>query len=339
MQELPLSRYAIAFFLILWIPGSAAAHGHRHGHSHGHDGGGLAGSAIVVSADCEDIGLGGLCSGPLYTVEKSFEVFSYRDPDNPAPVPHQYTYVYTLANDDDSNAFFGRIVRFELDVATNGATHAGFLDGGGVEPSSVEIAQKVVRWRFEVDTLDPGETSERLYVVSPFAPVETDDAMGSNASLFTPSTCPGPLVAPKAKPCSAVIWELREKGLRILRRLIPDEDYAAVRAAAVATSSVFDTVEELEDALTSHSFGAQARAERQLAALLLNLAHGTLFPERRHCVLYPGEHGTPVDLDRDGEPDATVSEALALIEEWILSGDEDLLHRAALLAFAINHLR
>ncbi|MEM9176338.1 MAG: hypothetical protein AAGC67_14010 [Myxococcota bacterium] len=140
-----------------------------------------------------------------YTVLKTFEVYSEANPDNPDPVPGNYTYVYTLTNDSSS---FVSILGFDLEAPLGSITSAGFIDGAAVEPSATTVGQvagtDVIEWDFLVDLLDPGETTEQLTVHSPFEPGMTGDNMASvngDFALDTPGTCVGPAVEP-AQDCN-----------------------------------------------------------------------------------------------------------------------------------------
>lgn len=315
----------------LLVPGASLAGG-----SHG------SGESIVEAPDCADLGLAGLCSGPLYTAVKRFEAFAAADPGNPAPVQGQLTYVYELENAPSSQSFFGRLIRFDLSVPFHAASQAGFVPGGGVEPSSVEVQDTVVRFRFEVETIDPGEHSAQLFVVSPFGMGDALDSVGSNASVFTPGSCGGPVESPEAKPCVLSVWQAMELHIREH----PSESWEVIKETAVALSNVFDTVEELEEALLAPLHGdpfdghhggpppdVETRALAQDAALLLNLASGVLYPATRDCRLFPD---TPLDRNGNGHADSTVEEALEQVEAWILSGRRWNLRRAERLARAIN---
>jgi len=135
-----------------------------------------------------------------YTVHKSFEVYSEANPDNPSPVPGNYTYVYTLTNDAGS---FVSVVGFDLEAPPGSITDAGFIDGAAVEPSATNVGTvagtDVIEWDFLVDLLDPGETTEQLLAHSPYEPGPMPDNMASvngDFSLDTPGICMGPAVEP-----------------------------------------------------------------------------------------------------------------------------------------------
>jgi hypothetical protein len=305
------------------------------------------GSITITSADCEDVGLGGLCTGPLYEATKTFQVFGADNPDNPVPVAGNFTYIYTIANSPSSVAIFGALNELNVQTPPNGTTSAGFVDGAGVEPSATEIAAGDIRWSFDAPNINPGETSEQLYLVSPYGPGEQPNtlvAVGNVFSIDTQATCVGPVVAPPALACTIGFWKNREAGKNGLLKFFPDDpdaEYAAVKAEAVSISSVFATEAELVAALTS--MGARSieeRARQQLAALLLNVAAGKLFPNNTKCRLFLDfgtNNGTELDLDGDGLADTTVEAALTTIESNILSGDPALQQEAKDLADDINN--
>jgi hypothetical protein len=299
------------------------------------------GSVTIDSVSCEDLGLSSFCTGAAYSALKTFEVYEDANPSNPMPSAGNYTYVYTITNDPDSNPFIGSLRVFETATPASGTIDAGFIDGGGVEPSSVEIQSTVVRWHFETDFIDPGETSESLYLISPFGPGEITDSMaavGSSAAIDTRTTSVGPVLAPPAVACTIGFWKNREDGKVGLLKFFEDGDFDLVKAEAVLISSVFDTPADLVAALTSKGRRSIAeRAEQQLAALLLNIAAGNLFPTNTKCRLFMGEKGTLLDTSGDGLADNNVEAALTLIESNILSGDPNLQAEAQAFADDINN--
>lgn len=300
------------------------------------------GTTTIVSKTCEELGIGSFCTGPVYKAIKSFEVFSDTNPDNPMAVAGNFTFVFTITNDPTSNPLAGQLIQFDVEVPMNGATAAGYLDGSGVEPSSIDIAVGVVRYNFDTDKIDPGETSEKLYLVSPFGPGEVTDTTigtGSNFPLAdTRSTCVGPVVAPPALACTIGFWKNREAEKKGLLKFFPDGDFDDVKAHAVEISSVFSTEAELVSALTSKgNRPIEERAKQQLAALLLNVAAGDLYPSNTKCRLFIGGTGTQIDTNGDGVADLSIEAALTLIESNILSGDDALIHAAHQLADDINN--
>jgi hypothetical protein len=299
------------------------------------------GSVAIHSITCEDLGLSSFCTGSAYSALNTFEVYADTNPGNPMPSAGNFTYVYTITNDPDSNPFIGSLRVFETATPASGTIDAGFIDGSGVEPNSVEIQATVVRWHFETDFIDPGETSESLFLISAFGPGEITDSMaavGSSFAIDTRTTSMGPVIAPPAVPCTIGFWKNREDGKKGLLKFFENGDYDLVKAEAVLISSVFDTQAELVAALTSKGRRSiEERAEQQLAALLLNIAVGNLFPANTRCRLFVGEKGTLLDTNGDGVADTNVEAALTLIESNILSGDPNLQAEAHELADDINN--
>jgi hypothetical protein len=299
------------------------------------------GNTTITSQTCEELNLFPFCTGPVYEAVKSFAVYADTNPDNPLPVAGNFTYVFTITNKPTSNATLGPLKQFDVAVPANGATSAGYIDGAGVEPSSIDIQVTVVRYNFDVDFIDPGETSEQLYLTSPFGPGEVTDttiAVGSTFSIDTTSTCVGPVVAPPSLGCTIGFWKNRQDGKKGVLKFFPDGDFDAVKAEAVAISSVFATEAELVAALTSKgNRDIEERTKQQLAALLLNIAAGNLYPSNTKCRLFIAENGTQIDIDGDGIADLSLEAALTLIESNLLSGDPDLQHDAHQLADDINN--
>ncbi len=158
----------------------------------------VSGSTTITSDTCENLSLGALCAGPLFVADKSFEVFTDTNPLNPVPTPGEFTYVYTITNTAASAVPFGAIVRFEISTAGT-TSSAGALAGPGVVPSATDLNPTIVRWRFEVDAIDAGETSQKLFLVSDFGPGLVSDstiAVGSIIAVDQQDTCVGPFEEP-----------------------------------------------------------------------------------------------------------------------------------------------
>ena len=79
------------------------------------------------------------------------------------------------------------------------------------------------------------------------------------------------------------------------------------------------------------------RAKQQLAAVLLDIAAGLLYPANIQCRTFLGVNGTQIDTNGDGVADMTLEAALTLIESNILSGDPALQQAALELADDINN--
>jgi len=276
-----------------------------------------------------------------YEVQKCFEVYADTNPDNPVAVPGNFTFVYTL---DNQNSSFTSIIQFYVETPGGGSvTGAGFIGGSGdVEPSTTNpsIAGQVL-WEFLPAGIAPGTQSAPLYILSPYGPGAVTDTMvvtSDDFGLDETSACIGPVTAPPPIACTIGFWKNREDGKKGLLKFFPDGDFDAVKAEAVAISSVFATEAELVDALTSKGNRTiEERAKQQLAALLLNVAAGNLYPANMKCRLFLGTNGTQIDLDGDGVADISLEDALTSIESDILSGDPSLQGDAHDLADDINN--
>jgi hypothetical protein len=300
------------------------------------------GPSLAARANClpDSIGSGvSTITDPTfgaYTVEKSFEVFADNNCGNPQPVPGNYTFVYRLTVQPSSTI---GILNFQVPVPNAGAVTAkGFLDGAGVEPTGITQLSTSVVFSFAPAGINPGQVSEDLYIVTPYAPGTATVSIGGQFGLDATGTCLGPVVAPEPVGCTIGFWKNRQEGKQGLLKYFPDGDFSAVKAQAVAISSVFSTQTELVTALTSKGpRSVEERAKQQLAALLLNVAAGQLYPANTKCRLFLGASGTQIDTNGDGTPDMTLEAALTLIESNILSGDPALQQQALNLADDINN--
>ena len=228
----------------------------------------------------------------LYTATKSFEVYAPANPSNPLPLAGNYTYLYTIQNSASS---FTCLVGFDLEVPSSSVTAAGYIAGVGVAPSATNVQATVVEWEWFAPTLCPGETSEQLYVHSAYGPGTVNDNLVSVEDEFafdTQGTCVGPHEAPVGEPlpCTIGFWKNRADGKQGTLQWFPGADFDAVVAAAVALSGgVFvDAADLLDDLQSQGKRTILQRARQQLAATLLNLAAGDLFPDNQKCKLFEG---------------------------------------------------
>jgi hypothetical protein len=241
-----------------------------------------------------------------YTVVKTFKVFSATNPDNPAPEAGKYTYVYTITNQPSSVLC---ITGFDVEIPTNGvaAGDAGALAGPGVAPSATIVGAIEVEWDFNSANpnctftgigIAPGETSQELFLQSAYAPGGVNDTLVSfdgEFSLDTPGDCIGPVVSPDAIACTIGFWKERSEGKKGTTQYFPDEDFDpsvpggdALLAQAVSLSmGIFTSQQDLLNSLRSSGPRTiQQRAKQQLAATLLSLAAGDLFPANQKCALF-----------------------------------------------------
>jgi len=167
----------------------------------------------------EDLGFPGVCGQPCFSVEESYEVWSPDNPGNPLPEPGNNTYVYTLTHDGGSGPFVPAVLDFTMKVDSDFVTDAGSLSGSGVEPSEVSISElfDVVTWKFENDLLDPGETTQELFVHSPLDPGNVDATMTGQASLTAYSETVGPLTVPE--PATSLLMLIAVVTVAALRRV------------------------------------------------------------------------------------------------------------------------
>ena len=230
----------------------------------------------------------------LYTAVKTYELYSATNPDNPLPLAGNYTYVYAITNMPGS---FTCLVGFDMEVPSGSVTNAGFIPGAGVAPSSTTVAATVIQWSWFSPTLCPGQTSEQLYVHSAYGPGTVVDTLVSVEDEFafdTPGTCVGPFVPPQPNgepiTCTIGFWKNRADGKNGTLQWFPDGDFNAVVTAAVALSSgIFTSNADLLFYLQSKGPRSMlVRAKQQLAATLLNLAAGDLFPDNQKCKLFEG---------------------------------------------------
>jgi hypothetical protein len=234
----------------------------------------------------------------LYTAVKSFEVYSPTNGTNPLPLAGNFTYIYTITNSAGS---FTCLVGFDLEVASGSVTAAGFIPGAGVAPSATTVGVSVVQWDWLSPTLCAGQTSEQLYVHSTYGPGTVNDNLVSVEDEFafeTQGTCVGPFVPPEQNgepiECTIGFWKNRADGKQGTLQWFPDPDFDAVVTAAVALSSgIFANEADLLFYLQSKgSRDILTRAKQQLAATLLNLAAGDLFPDNQKCKLFEGNNIT-----------------------------------------------
>ncbi len=271
-----------------------------------------------------------------YTVEKTVQVYSDTNCGNPLPVPGEFTYVYSV--DVTSDSLIG-ILNFQIPIPNSASvSQATFIDGAGVNPTNITVLPNSVVWDFAPNGINPSEMSDDLVIVSPYAPGANTASIAGQFGLDADGACLGPVVAPEPITCTIGFWKNRDAGKKGLLKFFPGGDYDAVKALAVATSSVFSSEAELVAALTSKgNRTVEERAKQQLAAVLLDIAAGTLYPANTKCRTFLGANGTQIDLDGDGSADITLEAALTDIESNILSGDPALQALAHQLADDINN--
>ncbi len=285
-----------------------------------------------------------------YTATKNFEVYLPGNPSDPDPLAGNFTYIYTITN---SVASFVCLIGFDLEAPLGSVTNAGALAGVGIAPSATSVGAvagtDVVDWDFLLANgaciggvgIAPGQTSQQLVVHSIFGPGTVNDNMASTDGEFaldTPGTCTGPFVAPttvgEPNPCTIGFWKNRAKGKKGLLKFFPDPQFDGLVTDAVALSGgLFANETELLTHLGSkgkRSIGE--RAKQQLAATLLNLAAGDLFPDNLKCALFEGNQIVTNACGDNITVAAAVSQALV-----DAVGDEDAQHDAQECSDDINN--
>lgn len=271
----------------------------------------------------------------IYTVEKTVSVYADDNCGNPAPLAGQFTYVYSVSVTAGSTI---GILNFQIPTPAGSVTNATFIPGAGVDPTNITVLSGSVVYDFGPAGINPGEMSDDLIIQSPYAPGSATASIGGQFGLDSTGDCLGPVVAPEPITCTIGFWKNREAGKKGTLQHFPATDFDDVKALAVSISTVFATEAELVAALTSKGNRTiEERAKQQLAAVLLDVAAGVLYPANTKCRTFLGENGTQVDLDGDGTADITLEEALTQIESDILSGDDALIHAAHQLADDINN--
>ncbi|MDP3938968.1 MAG: hypothetical protein Q8R92_12660 [Deltaproteobacteria bacterium] len=321
---------------------------------------GLGGLATGQCVDQEPNGFPGVIDAPAFIVTKTYDVFGPNDPNNPAPLAGNNTYVYTLIYTGSSCTPLGAapaVIRFEIIMDTTFATGAGYIaSSSGVAPVATTIGAAAVSWDFR-DPLNPGvspglrftcpagpgEVSKQIYIQAALLPglvSENAVSVDGQLSLDAPGTCVGPFVEPQmedgdAMPCTIGWWKNRYDEKKGTTQYFPDPDFDQVVTAAVALCQPVFTDEA--DLLTQLSSKGKRsiliRGEQQLAAWCLNMAAGDLFPNNLKCKLFDGNwiiHNACGD-------NLTVGDALTQAISDITSGNEDLQHDAHDCADDVNN--
>ena len=210
----------------------------------------------------------------------------------------------------------------------------GFVDGPGVNPSAVTLdpvsaAPGFDTVRYDFAALIPaGATSDELTIISSFGPGTVNDNIYSVEGDFASQEqafCVGPLTPPEVVgeplPCTIGFWKNRADGKNGTLQWFPDTDFDDVVDAAVALSGgLFSSAgadcnaagfDDLLCALGSKGKRTiEERGRQQLAATLLNLAAGDLFPDNTKCKLFEGNSITSNACGDNVGVGAVVSQAL-----------------------------
>jgi hypothetical protein len=140
-------------------------------------------------------------------------------------------------------------------------------------------------------------------------------------SLFTGSGAAlVPQALPQACPCTTSYWVLRTTGWIFFLGDFPGAQLEQIKQRAVDLSGGFFTSKNdlMNSLLYPGLLDVKKKAKKELAALLMNVAAGDLFPGNTKCRLFLG---TQVDEDGDGNADGAVSGAIGEIITKIQSND------------------
>ncbi len=148
--------------------------------------------------------------GGAFTATKVVNVFADGNPLDPFPGDGNFTYVYTIMNDALS---FVPLTQFQVaitDISPCPVATFGTTPSGGVAPDNPgSLVGSDVTWVFTNTPINPGQTSDQLFVTSVCGPGVVQDTVASTtgAGIFDASAeCLGPRVAPSAG-CFLVIDE------------------------------------------------------------------------------------------------------------------------------------
>jgi hypothetical protein len=317
----------LALCLVGFVPGQALATWWHHDPACDPD---SVGSGTVQISD--DI------SGAFWSFTVDFEVFDDDNCANPKPMAGSFTYVYTVTSTDQGPIPISLEEMRILLEDVSFVSEAGVITGGpGVAPTSVDTIDGItqsVSASFDPGDFTLGDTSLPIYVISPYRP--GDGTIDLQVIPFTGSgPALVPAVLPEACPCNALFWKLRALNWWWVKQYFPGSQFDDVKARAVELSGgVFADEADLVSALFHWGFlSAKKRAEHQLAALVLNLAAGELYPGNTKCRIFSG---TELDLDGDDVADSTVDEQLGVIITAIDSGDANQQNDAFQIALDIN---
>ncbi len=266
----------------------------------------------------------------FWTAVKTVQIFNPANASNPCPDTTKYCYVYTIANDPSSQLAlvgFGVQVPAGTALAVQGA---GYLPGAGVVPDSTNILANEVRWEFGVNVIPAGSTTEHLYINSTYGPGNVKVTINGDGGLDAGDLdCLGPVVPPsedgEPQPCTIGFWKNRYDGKQGTLQWFPGAEFNQVVTAAVALSGgVFTSNADLLFYLSSKGpRPILTRAKQQLAAFLLNMAAGDLFPDNMKCRLFDGNFITTNACGNNITIGAALVGAISDV-----AGDEDAQHDA-----------
>jgi hypothetical protein len=314
-MRLRLFAWVTALACIALLPGAARAGGWWH---------------LSLACDPDSVGSGNVTitdplGGSFWSFEVAYEVYSADNCANPKPVKGSFTYVYTVTFADEGPIPNLSLQNMRVEVASASfVSSAGYLTGGpGVVPQSVVVDSTSpannVTASFADGAFSLGDTSLPVYIVSPYQPgagivnLQVTTFAGNGAALV-------PAALPQACPCTSTYWLLRNTGWIFFLADFPGSQLEAIKQRAVDLSGGFFTSKNdlLGSLIFSGILDVKKKAKKELAALLLNVAAGDLYPANTKCRLFLG---TQLDEDNDGVADGTVSGAIGQIISEIQSND------------------
>ncbi len=262
--------------------------------------------------------------GAFWTFQVAYEVYDDDNCANPKKVKGSYTYVYTVTFADQGPIPDLSLQNLRVELQNSSyVVSAGYLTGGpGVAPSAVIVSTTPannVTATFADGSLVVGDTSLPIYIVSPYQPgagivnLQVTAFANSGAALV-------PTALPQACPCTTSYWVLRTTGWIFFLGDFPGSQLESIKLRAVELSGGFFTSKnDLINSLLYPGFlDVKKKAKRELAALLMNVAAGELFPANTKCRLFLG---TELDENGDDVADGTVSGAIGQIITKIQSND------------------
>jgi len=279
-----------------------------------------------------------------FTGVKVVEIYAEGNPDDPFPGDGKFTYIYTVMNDTTSLL---PVIGLQIQIIP-GCEPAtiGFFTGTGVDPDPPggAVAGAEVEWNFTTTSIAPGASSSKLYLTSQCGPSLVPDlifSVDAEGAFFANGLCLGPAVLPmvetpgEAMPCTIGFWKNRADGKQGVLQFFPGADFNAVVTAAVALSGgVFtDEADLLANLQSQGKRSTLERAKQQLAAFVLNLAAGDLFPDNQKCKLFEGNNIT-TNACGNG---IKVGAALTLVIADVGSGDSQLENAALECSDDVNN--
>ncbi|MHC4447219.1 MAG: hypothetical protein ACYSXF_05495 [Planctomycetota bacterium] len=348
---LKISHFAIVLAALLALAGMAGVAQAQVG---------LGDLASGICQNVEPNGFPGVIDQPAFIIDKTYDVFSPGDLNNPAPLAGNNTYVYTLTYVGSSCTPLGfapPVVRFEIMMDTSQATGAGFIAASpGVAPIQTNSGAGVVSWQIQDPNnpgafpgltfpcpAGPGTSTKQLFIQSPLLPglvSENATSTDGGLSLDAPGTCVGPFVEPMveegdAMPCTIGFWKNRFDGKQGTLQWFPEPDLTTVLNTATALcAAVFtDSTDLLTHLQSKGKRSILIRAKQQKAAWCLNMAAGDEFPNNMKCKLFDGNW----IVDNACGVGLTVGDAFTQCIADITSGNDTLVHDAHDCADDVNN--